>query len=43
MKNPLVELMAEASRALPYTTKSRGLEAEPLYIKKKAADRKSVV
>ena len=43
MKNPLVELMAEASRALPYTTKSRGLEAEPLYIKKKAASLRTLV
>lgn len=43
MKNPLVELMDEASRALPYSTKSRGMDADPLYIKKKAASLRTLV
>lgn len=36
-KNPLVEMIAEAQRALPYHTKQRGQDAEPIYIAKKAA------
>ncbi len=37
MTNPLIEMIAEAQRALPHHTVQREGSADPLYIKKKAA------